>query len=87
MKIVVHPRVHERHPELSDEDVVNAYQAAIASAYRDDEAWIVLGLDAKGRTVEMIGRFIRRDLFLIYHAMTTPTKKIMNEIRRMGGLI
>ncbi|OZG58910.1 hypothetical protein BEUL_2321 [Bifidobacterium eulemuris] len=82
MQIYVLPRVHERHPDLSDEDVLTAFASVMTDARRDNDTWICIGLDGRGRNVEMVYRQLG-DRVLIYHAMTPPTKKIKHEIERI----
>lgn len=84
MKIYVLPRVHERHPELSEEDVLTAFRSVMVEARRDNGTWVCIGLDGRGRDVEMVYAQ-QEDSVLIYHAMTLPTKKTMNEISHLHG--
>ena len=79
MEIYVMPREHERHPELSVEDVLAAFESVMTDARRDNGTWVCIGLDGRGRNVEMAYRQID-DRVLIYHAMTPPSKKITHEI-------
>ena len=84
MEIYVLPRVHERHPELSVEDVLTAFRSVMVEARRINDTWVCIGLDGRGRDVEMVYRQ-RGDLVVIYHAMTPPTKKTRSEIDRLRG--
>ncbi|MUH59577.1 hypothetical protein GSD1FS_0909 [Bifidobacterium sp. GSD1FS] len=84
MKIYVLPRVHERHPELSEEDVLTAFRSVMVEARRDNGTWVCIGLDGRGRDVEMVYAQ-QEDSVLIYHVMTPPTKKTMNEISHLHG--
>ena len=85
MDVIVHPRITVRHPELSEEDVRRAWENAVESALRIDSPnfpeYVRIGLDAKGRIIEMVGTQAR-DGWLVYHAMTPPSKKTMVEIKR-----
>lgn len=84
--VFVHPRVLERHPDLEEKDVISAWRNALQLARRDsNEAmyYIAVGSDANGRLVEMVA-MASDDGFLIYHAMTPPSKKTMKELRLRG---
>ncbi len=83
IKLVVHPRIFERHPELDEVSVVEAWENALISAPRIDkdyDEYVVVGFDAKGRLLELVG--IRGDLgsWLIYHATTPPSEKTYREL-------
>jgi len=81
-KIFAHPRVSKQHPELSDSDVASAWHNAICSyplLEKDYDEYIVVGFDSKFRLIEIIAK---RDLhgdWLIYHAMTPPSRKTMRK--------
>ena len=78
----VHPRVHERHPEIGDDDVVQAWENCVERADREvavREARI--GFDQKGRELEMVGSKSDGE-WLVFHAMTPPTKKMHAEMER-----
>lgn len=74
MEIYVLPRVHERHPELSTEDVIAAFRSVMLDARRDNGTWVCIGLDGRGRDVEMVYKQLG-DNVLIYHAMTRPQRR------------
>lgn len=82
----VHPRITERHPELSEADVVHAWDNRYVEMMRPDApnypCLLAIGVDLSGRDVEMIATIYRGD-WLVYHAFTPPTKRFVNEI---GGL-
>ena len=82
MRIFVADRVHERHPELTADDVVTAFRSAMVDAQRARDTWLAVGLDARGRNVEMLYKVAGSDV-LIYHAMTPPTKKFLREIEQL----
>ena len=78
--VLVHPRIAERHPELSNQDVLDAWAGSIRAIPRLDgevTEYIVIGSDRHGRLVEMVARDIGRDTWLIYHAFTPPTRKAL----------
>jgi hypothetical protein len=82
MEVYVLNRVHQRHPELSNEDVLTAFHSVEVDARRDNGTWVCIGLDGKGRDVEIVYA-IHEESVLIYHAMTPPTRKMINEIYRL----
>ncbi len=84
----VHPRVLQRHPDLSCGDVVTAWRGCHAAAVRvPGEREVRLGFDNKGRELEMVGVMLETG-WLVYHAMTPPTKRFKREMekarRRLG---
>ena len=81
--VVVHPRIHRPHPNVSVQDVLDAWSACIRSVPRfgvDNSEFVAVGCDAKGRLVEMVTRRIDADTWLIFHAMTPPTRKTLVEL-------
>ena len=84
--VEVHGRVHERHPEISEEDVRTAWRNAFLSRPRaDDDAvhQIAVGQDARGRLLEMLAQRIAPFTWLVYHAMTPPSEKVLRELRAL----
>ena len=78
----VDPRVHGRHPELSDGDVRYAWEHFDVAATRvPGEREMRVGYDRRGRRIEMVG-VLTTDGWLVYHAMTPPSKKTEREIER-----
>ena len=84
MEIYVLPRVCERHPELAAEDVLAAFRSVMTDARRKNGTWVAIGLDGRGRDVELVYRQVG-DRVLIYHAMIPPTKKTLKEINSLHG--
>lgn len=81
--VFVHPRVLDRHPDLRERDVLSAWRNALEIARRDSEDgvyYVAVGSDSNGRLIEMVA-MRSDDEFLIYHAMTPPSKKTMKELR------
>lgn len=75
--IVVHPRVAERHPDVTEEDVATAWRNAAAMRRRnfDPPAHVAAaGVDAKGRLIEMVGVELEDGGVLVYHAMRITAK-------------
>ena len=88
MFVRIHERVRRRHPELSNDDVRSAWSNAFLIQERwgdglPDGTLVALGIDGRGRLLEMIGVLLVDDTVLIYHAMTPPTKKELDELRGM----
>ena len=82
MSAFVHGRVSARHPELSEHDVLVAWKSRIAWAVRltDSRNQIAaLGFDDKGRFIEMVAVYDGDD-YLIFHAMTPPSKRTLSEL-------
>jgi hypothetical protein len=85
--VIVHPRVMERHPELCELDVLDAWRNCIRAIPRIDKStneYIAIGADSNGRLIEMVVVNPYRDCWLIYHAMTPPSKKTLAEIGLLG---
>lgn len=79
MKLVVHPRIHSKHPELSDDDIRAAFNSIFKHIYRADGECVGVGMDNKRRLVELIFRACD-DTIVIYHGFTPPTQKVMKEL-------
>lgn len=80
-KVLVHPRVTRRHPDLTERDVLAAWQRTIEFIRRaDTDQWVAIGPAPDGRMVEMVAEKLPQG-WLIYHAMTQPTRKTTAEIR------
>lgn len=79
--IGVHRRVSERHPEISDEDVANAMRGMIRYRQRDSGEWIAVGLDGRGRLIELVYQYDEdEDFFFVFHGMTPPSGKTLREL-------
>lgn len=85
MRVKVHPRVPERHPEVSIEDVVQAFEGTLRSRSRDTSPvrWVGVGVDAKGRLLEYVAVENEPDGWLVYHAAPATTK-VLNEVGLRG---
>ena len=80
----VHQRVHLRHPEIEDADVVWAWENYAERANREAaEREMRIGFDLKAREIEMVGKLLVDGDWLVYHAMTPPTKKTHAEMERV----
>lgn len=75
--VVVHPRVTERHPDITEEDVVMAWSNALAMRHRSFDPPVYLcaaGADTKGRVLEMVAVELEDGDVLVYHAMRITAK-------------
>ena len=87
MEIRVDPRVHTRHPEISDGDAISAWKNAIEFAQRYEESGaiikVALGFDTSGRLLEMVAVSMDEGYELIYHAAKAK-KKTLSELGMIG---
>lgn len=85
MEPEIHPRVHERHPQIDDDDVRFAWSHRYYEALRTDSPnfpeYLWIGRDARGRELEMVGT-MTEDGWLVYHANTPLSKRTVLEVRR-----
>lgn len=81
MRVRVHPRVHERHPEIAPSDMIAAFEGTLRSRARDTHPlqWVGAGIDARGRLLEYLAVEDEPDGWLVFHAMLA-TKKVLIEI-------
>ena len=84
-KVYVDDRVERKHPELgiTKQDAIEAWYSAIKSRPRiekDPNEYLAIGIDGKGRLIELVA--IRDDEgdFLIYHAFTPPQENAKREL-------
>lgn len=80
--VTVHKRVFRRHPELSEADVLTAWDNALMSTPRlakDPDEYVSLGFDGKGRLLEMVAIRNKAGGWLIFHATTPPSDKTFRE--------
>lgn len=82
MAVFIHPRVHDRHPEITDDDARAAWKQAIRSAPRSDtpNMWVTVGTDWRGRLIELVARSNAEGDWLVFHAMTPPSSKTLTEL-------
>lgn len=81
-EIIVHPRIHERHPSINEEDVLTVWRNAFDYAYRYEGKKIQIAAvgDCQGRVYELIAEVIDAETVLIYHAFTPPTRNFLKEL-------
>lgn len=81
--VFVDSRVQKRHPELSESDVLEAWNNCIRSRprlHKNPDEYIAIGIDGKGRQVELVAIRGTDGDWLIYHAFTPPTKNFKREL-------
>lgn len=79
----VHPRVFERHPDLTAEEVFSAWEGTLRWVERTRSAFdetVAVGISSGGRILEMVGVFQQDGSWLIYHAMCPPTARTLREV-------
>ena len=80
-QIGVHPRISERHPEVSEADVMAAMRSMIRYKQRDSGEWIAVGTDSRSRLVELVYIYdADDDYFFVYNGMTPPSGKTLREL-------
>lgn len=82
----VHKRVCRLHPDLTEKDVLTAWSHIVRSFTRtwtDQRECVAVGVDGKGRLIEMVAIRSQNGSLLIFHAMTPPTKKVLKEMGLM----
>ena len=81
-EVVVHPRVCERHPELTEEDVRDAWTNYVRMSRRegDDDYFVAVGFDMRGRVIEMVAVEMQGGGWYVYHAFTPATKGVLREL-------
>lgn len=76
-ELIVHPRVRQRHPEISDKDAIHAWKNAIAvvnRTYNPPDYYAAAGVDSKGRLLELVGVELEDGSLMIFHAMKLSAK-------------
>jgi hypothetical protein len=79
LRVRVHPRVTERHPEVSMSAVIAAFEGTLRSRARDTHPvqWVGVGTDTSGRLVEYVAVEDEPDGWLVFHAMPATTKVLI----------
>ncbi|WEV47055.1 hypothetical protein OZX62_01810 [Bifidobacterium sp. ESL0690] len=79
---IIHPRIHERHPNISDDDVIAAWHSLVDLTRRKNNInrWVAIGIDGKGRSLELVCSIKPDGRWIIFHAYTPPTKGILKEL-------
>lgn len=80
--VLIHPRIALRHPELDGADIICAWMNfEVAATRTPGERELRIGRDPHGRELEMVG-VLTIEGWLIYHAMTPPSKKTRKEVEK-----
>ena len=82
-RVVVLDRVPERHPDVSKEDAAAAWNHCIACAPafdKDPDRYIAIGLDDKGRQIELVVVRKGAGLWLVVHAQYPPQHDIKSRL-------
>ena len=81
MRVRVHPRVTNRHPEVTPADVIRAFEGTLRSRARDTRPvqWVGVGADSGGRLLEYVAVEDEPDGWLVFHAMPA-TNKVLTEV-------
>ena len=84
-QVVVHPRVMDRHPELTEDDIIVAWENYVRMTRREgqDSYYVAVGFDENGRAIEMVAVETIESDWYIYHALTPPTKGVLRELELM----
>jgi len=84
-QVVVHPRVMDRHPELTEDDIIVAWENYVRMTRREgqDSYYVAVGFDENGRAIEMVAVETIDSDWYIYHALTPPTKGVLRELGLM----
>lgn len=85
--VIVHPRVTQRHPSITEDDVLHAWKSRIRCVWRENEfdRYAAIGIDGHGRMIEMVALREPTGSWLIYHALTPPTKRMLREVGMYPG--
>ena len=82
-RLVVHPRNHQRHPEVSEEDVRTAWRNQIKRRKREGihpPQYVAVGFDGKGRLLQIVVVYDpKQDTVIAFHSMTA-TRKMLCEL-------
>ena len=81
MRVRVHPRVLQRHPDVTETEVVAAFESTLRSRARDTDPiqWVGVGVDGRGRLLEYVTVEDEPDGWLVFHAMQA-TAKVLTEV-------
>ena len=67
--------------EVTPDDVAAAMRGMISYRQRPTGEWLAVGLDGKGRLVELVYQYDEEDdFFFVFHGMTPPSGKTLREL-------
>lgn len=79
--IGVPPRITKRHPDVTPDDVATAMRGMLRYKQRSSGEWLAVGLDGRGRLVELVYQYDEDDdFFFVFHGMTPPSGKTLREL-------
>lgn len=82
-RVIVHPRVTQWHPSITEEDVLHAWNQAVRISWRGISApdqYVAVGIDRRNRLIEMVAAETEAGDWMIYHAMTPPSMRTYLEL-------
>ena len=82
-RVFVDDRVPFRHPEIEKQDAIDAWEKCVRSCPRlgkNPDEYLAIGVDRKGRFLEMVAIRNSSGDWLIYHAVTPPTENALREL-------
>lgn len=82
-RVFVDDRVPQRHPDVSKADAKAAWENCIASKprlHKNPNEYIAIGIDDKGRFIELVAIRNSEGDWLIYHAQTPPQQRAKREL-------
>ncbi len=75
--------MNEKHQEITDKDVLTAWKNCFRSLPRIAKnpcEYIAVGMDGKGRLIELASTRLLDGSWIIFHALTPPTQKTSREL-------
>lgn len=80
-QVIVSSLIQKEHPKIDQEDVISSFRSMLRYKKREGDEYLAIGSDRKGRILELVYLYDRKnDFFLIYHSMTPPTKKAFKDL-------
>ena len=83
--VIVMERVHLCHPDIDQHDVIKAWDNIQKSMRRNVKPYnyVAVGIDGKGRQLEMLAFLDENSDWIVYHAMRA-TRKVLRELGVLG---
>lgn len=84
--IAIHPNSYKHG--LDDNAIEHAWRNAFEWLRRDGDdgktEYVLLGVDHQGRLVELAARSVGNDGYIVFHANTPPSRRMLEELGLMG---
>lgn len=84
--IAIHPNSYKHG--LDDNAIEHAWRNAFEWLRRDRDdgktEYVLLGVDRQGRLVELVARPVGNDGYIVFHANTPPSRRVLEELGLMG---